>query len=124
MLIIFVVLMQQDVLVSKVSHRGETVFMFSFQYNTTLIKIFKELGAQYSATYKSWYIPVCSINVDHFQKRLPNIQLPAISNSAKTLKKHYSTVDKIEFNLNQMHLSNLCWLKIIVTLLSKMIHQC
>ncbi len=53
MLIIFVVLMQQDVLVSKVSHRGETVFMFSFQYNTTLIKIFKELGAQYSATYKS-----------------------------------------------------------------------
>lgn len=47
---------QLDIIIKNVSHRGNTIILFLFDYNAILIKRLKKLGCRYSATYKGWYM--------------------------------------------------------------------
>ena len=44
--------------VTALNHRNQSVLMLSFTKDHDLISICKQLGAQYSATHRGWYVPL------------------------------------------------------------------
>ena len=67
----FVVYMNQGViLVGKVSHRGQQVWMMSFPYDKDLIQNMKSIKARYSRTYTSWYVLYDDYTPDQIDQRI------------------------------------------------------